>query len=698
MPKLHHPGENKNALVHVSRSGKLSLLYQQDGHGWQKVMRDIVSPGSSDELLSHAAFCDNGGTLLLVTHDCARQLRLYSVAIHWNASQANRQGGTCTVLSPALDIGHLTAVEHVAPQHSDNARLTHLRLLPAVDNALEQHDQTSSTVLACFVHASLPADINQPHQDSFTVLAPWHVETIMPTLHESFGKLKANSQPTPTTASVTVLRRQPDVVSHKTFLAMSTQAFDSIVSLASSDGTIEFRERSTMTSIEPYADTTFVSSLAQSGFEHSPGPHNLHVAMSADGSCTACVLTDGRLDSRLMALRYGWHMIEDGISDTKGMVETAIVCLAREYAILCYSSGSSDEVLALLPPDLNHDLRHMFVKEIIRTTNRPTDFSLLEAQKAQMLVLKDPILPRALSAQLVMGTKAGSTERTMTGQLAWAVLNLKHTCMTLAQSVSRPETVKPEVLHSLRGIFHYAIDFMVSIMEGVMAARRNAAQSATAKSIYEDYTAAGTNPWMHVLFCSFARTLLRFQTMYLPRYLMSVQQTVGKSRSITERQHLIEALNYAKTMPFKFQTFEQLASDVDQAIRDAFTQNDVSDKRRADIELEMLTEGTLPDEMLPVLQSLLDSTVPKIEEGVDDGKLYFWDTELLGMATTVAPRGGKRIDVVTKMPLIDGMNLRRCRRCGSEMQDIPLEKMREQPMWLISAHRHCICNAGWVLV
>jgi mediator of RNA polymerase II transcription subunit 16 len=80
-----------------------------------------------------------------------------------------------------------------------------------------------------------------------------------------------------------------------------------MLAFVASDGSIEFRDRINMTSIEPYGDTTTVSSLPHAGFEQMMTEHNPHVAMSADGSAMAMIKTDGSLVHRMMTLRYSWQ-------------------------------------------------------------------------------------------------------------------------------------------------------------------------------------------------------------------------------------------------------------------------------------------------------------------------------------------------------------------------------------------------------
>jgi len=56
-PKLYHPTEGKQALLHVTKLGVLSLLYQQEYVRWLAVSKELEHVDSSSELLTHASFC-----------------------------------------------------------------------------------------------------------------------------------------------------------------------------------------------------------------------------------------------------------------------------------------------------------------------------------------------------------------------------------------------------------------------------------------------------------------------------------------------------------------------------------------------------------------------------------------------------------------------------------------------------------------
>lgn len=700
--RVHHPADNRNALLYVTSNCKLVLLFQSEVGTWLSEATELEGWDSTEELLSHAAIGDEGDHLVLVTHDEARRLRLYKITIHWNSSQQTNGNLRYTTVAPTLDIGHMTALEHVTPQHSGIATLSHLRIIPRAPDFTDQGSPHGTTVLAVFTHAPLPTSNIHLHQDAFSAIARWDIVSTSPSLHDSFTKLTpVHAAPTPVQTVVTTLRRQsPDIISNKLIMAVDTQYHNTLLAFSASDGTIEFRDRSTWSVIEGFGDATIASSLPQSGLGYFSGEFVTQVAHSADGSAIVAVKADGTAVVKSMTLLSGWQPLDDGISDNTALVETAVVSVARQYAILSSSNACSDEVLALLPLDLASDMRVLFIKQIIKIMCRYLDVSKLDHQKQHRAVISEPFLSRAMSAQLMLGSKLGTGERTFAGQFAYAFLNLKLIGMAFAQSLARDSATasRSDLLPSLDRILRWGIDAVLYVIDSIAQLKRTIQPGTSAKQAAEHFVADTGNPSIHLLLCSFPRVLLRMQIFSTPQFVKLVQALIPRARSLEEREKLMGIHDFARSIPVNFKVLAEFMTEVDVAIRDAYTEAGVNTERREAIELVMMTEGLIPDELALALQTLLDTIVPKLyESGADMGKLYFWDTQWLGIERAVPPDGAKRYDAIRKTPLAEGMKLRSCRRCGAQMEDIPQEQVRQLPAWLHHGQRQCYClNYWWV--
>ncbi|KAK6391072.1 hypothetical protein LTR65_004829 [Meristemomyces frigidus] len=696
--RVHHPAENKNALLFVTSNCKLALSYQNESGAWQSISTELEGWTTTEDMLSHAAIGDDGDHLVLVTYDEARRLRLYKITINWNSSQQSNGNIRYITVAPTLDIGHLTALEHVAPQHLGIATLSHLRVIPRPPDIAGQGTPCATTVLAVYTHAPLPTSVAQQHQDCFSVVARWNIESTVPTLHDSFTKLKSNG-PTPVHAAVTVLRRQPDMMSNKLILTVDIQYHNTLIAFSASDGGIEFRDRLTWSTIDGFGDATTASSLPQSGLGYFPGDHVAQVAHSPDGSAIAVMDSNGLIRVKAMTLLSGWQALDDGISDNRSLVETAVVCLARQYAILSSSSTCSDETLALLPPDLAPDMRVLFVTQVIRIMCRYIDVSMLDHQRQQRAVLGEPLLSRAMSAQLVLGTKLGTNERTFAGQFAYGFLNLKLISMALAQSLTRDNATvsRSDLVPSLAGLIKWGIDALLYMIDSIAQLKRTIQPGVSAKQAAERFVASTGNAAMHLLLCSFPRVLLRMHILSTPQYLRLAHAWIPRARSIEESQKLNGIYDFAKSIPVNFNAFPEFITEVDGAVRNAYTEAGVSGERRMEIELAMMTEGHIPDELVPALQTILDTILPNLCESADMGKMYFWQTQWLGIEQAVPAEGTTLYDAIRKTPLANGMKLRVCRRCGAHTEDVSQEQVRQLPAWLQHGQRQCYCQSYWWL-
>lgn len=701
-PTVHHAADQRNAFLYVSRDASLTLMYQIEGT-WHSTSVKLETLATSDDMLTHAAMGEDGDHLLLVTHELRKRFRLYKISITWNASQQTRSNGMqYTAVAPTLEIGHLTMVGHIAAQHADAARLSLLKIIPATPAFVEYGTVTSPTILAVFTRAPMPVDPTQQVQELFSVISRWHLEMVTPTLHESFLKLKKSNSITPTQAPVSVLRRQEDIITNRIVTSVSGQVCNTVLCLPASDGTIEFRDRATMTSIEPYGESDAVSSLAQSGFEQVVTEHVLHIATSADGSAVVRQQVDGKLAIKTMSLRYSWQPLDVGMSDTNGLIEAAVVCAARQYAILSISQLANEENLALLPHDLSMDLRALFVKEVVKITDRTIDIAGHEPRQQFMMAIKEPFVPRAMSAQLVLATQPGSTKRGVMGKFAYCFLHMRSSSQLLAQMITQAgHYVRPDVLHSMRGVMRWGSEMLVyiastlaSVAPKIEAAAgenkdKNSIRTAFQRIIIDEEQ----NPTGQLLLNAITRAYLKFLAQSLPKYLTAVQRVLPAATSVQQRQQLQEAYDNGTSpnLPFRYNDFETMLQSLDTAVKQAYTSAGLPGERRADIELQTMCDAQLPEELSAPLQVMLDTALPTFVATADQGKLFFWDCEWLGIDSLAVAR---RLDAIKKLPLSKEMTLRVCRRCGARMEDVDL---RRSPQWLAGAQRSCVCGSGWWL-
>lgn len=319
-----------------------------------------------------------------------------------------------------------------------------------------------------------------------------------------------------------------------------------------------------------------------------------------------------------------------------------------------------------------------------------------------MTVVKEPVVPRVLSVQLALGTDHSTGQRNLAGQYAYAVLNLRHISTALVHTVSVKDVnrVSTEAVHSLRPLVRWSIDLIIYIVSTLLDVKRTLKSntSKSAKQAFEDLISKTSSPAIHLLLCSFSRALLRLQVSWIGKYLQVSHQVGPRAQSVAERLDIAAMYERTATLPVKLHQVETMLGEFDSAVRSAYNPATLPADRRSEIEISMICDGVLLQELEPALNGLMETMLPKLAETADQSSLYFWNTERLQLGNS-KPRmiGEPRWDVIRKVELKKGMQVRYCRRCGSEMEDLSVERPREMPLWLLQAQKHCICMNYWVL-
>lgn len=81
-----HPA-NKAAVICVTRSGMIKLLYQNPDSRWTEISAELKNTGYSDRLLTHAALVATQSGIIITTHSLCQKISVYRVHISWNPPQ-----------------------------------------------------------------------------------------------------------------------------------------------------------------------------------------------------------------------------------------------------------------------------------------------------------------------------------------------------------------------------------------------------------------------------------------------------------------------------------------------------------------------------------------------------------------------------------------------------------------------------------
>ena len=138
--------------------------------------------------------------LLLVVHTVARQLRLYSLNIDWQAAKSGEQA----LNIPTLSFQHLTTTDVCAPDldtaedmpqmfmsmSSPELELSHLKIIPRRPE-IRPENTTQPTILAVFSHLPNLYSATEMRDIPYSVLSRWELREEKPSLDPNFGQLSS---------------------------------------------------------------------------------------------------------------------------------------------------------------------------------------------------------------------------------------------------------------------------------------------------------------------------------------------------------------------------------------------------------------------------------------------------------------------------------------------------------------------------
>ncbi|GAB7348668.1 hypothetical protein MBLNU459_g7031t1 [Dothideomycetes sp. NU459] len=698
---VSHPFDNRAAFLCVTRSNSVKLIYQQPNQRWTETETELGILASSGDVITHAAFGDASNHLLLVTYDTSKSLRLYRLGIGWNPS-----GGDALhppSVNPQLNLKHVHILDRCMPQShgrpfSEGApNMMHTSPIGAELSSIQIKPPMSATdgpfmVMAVFTSSGSDDQLSQHSAGKFSVIARWELQQTESTLHESFKSLKPGTEnPVAGSKTVNSLRRLEDTMTSKIVLSTSSNFYNSIFAFAASDGTVEFRQRETMDVIVADGDGTRASSLAQNGFTFMP-MECVDIALSPGGCMAAVARPDGTVQLHTADYLHGWT----GAKADDALAQAAIVSLVRVVGILICHQIGTDDVLAMIPTDLEQAFRHKFISELFRTVSRNTDYSQDEASKQSGKVMKDSILFKILGLQLVLGYKDNPAQRDISAKMAWVMLNLRVVCTSVAQSMSTNTPQTPDVYISLRGLIRWSVDLMTQILDDLFNIMRTCRNQPMTRDLIQETVMKLNTPSLHLLLHSAPRALIRLVTEILKPYLMKVNHARTKNlvNTISERAALedIEALLTTR-LPFRnLKVIETLIAEIDGTVRKAYADAHATAQLRSHAEQALLVESVIPGPFEPVLRHVFGAVLPKLLEAVDGAGVFFAETGWLGLKDGKTKEAN--IDAVRKMEIPRGAKVRMCRRCGSLTEDA----WDGAPPWIQAGHKMCVCLSHWLIV
>lgn len=761
-----HPVDGKTSLIYLKRHGELKLRFQQNDSSWQEVSAQLGPLLSTKEPFTHAAFASNSdNTLLLAAYDVARRLHLYRVEITWNVPSDKRNASAGPFEKPGLHASLLSIDGNCGPVtfsagdlSSDTepripaaAQLTHLDFMPVTP---EEGDGSLPTIQAVFCR---PPNIGlfdqmQVQENPHSVLVRWEVHhkqqnQLHPSLDQVTSKKKSIGSISP--QSIFKLQRLPDFSLHSVVLTVFPLWYNMVLALHYSDGTIEFRKRTTLETIMPDGNTNVMTSLIQAGFAFSHAEPALHIAFSPSHCIAACMQQDGTTKLRSMEFQHGIL----GSDDTDERHSAALAAIVLQSSSAANQYFSSDDIFSLLGP-LTEKRTNDFIDLLFDGLQVNIDCGIDDMSSQHFVLLgRSPFFVKTLSAMNLLGLQ-GTTNRTLTSKIAWIVLNIKYvtqilTTITRMHGAIEKTSLRPEVVPQFIGICRWIMHFMAYLLDELFTLGREVqdlpSQSLT-REMLEQKIHAINKPAVLILLSAFPRAMMKLWAQPIAWVKRSAETYANPNQATPapEIRKLYTPLHSAvNELPFEWRWFEMLVTDTHNQVRAAYKRANATDAQRNHYERELML-GRIPDILVPIAKRLITDTLWNeqanngcLADKLDMGRLMFFDTTWLGFqeskraaewhdthvvdvcqkmiirgtgtqqhpSATIVQQSRGRSDSIqsTNGETAPGKKkgqLRRCTRCSAYMEDV-MQGLpgytQHHASWLMGVAKHCVCGNSWML-
>jgi len=603
-------------------------------------------------------------TLLLAAYDVAGRLHLYRIEATWNIPpQKHGQPPPKHYEKPVLEVFGLTVDDDCSPTMINNnlnagtearvkvpAQLTHLNFLPITP---EPNDGSLLTIQAIF---STPPDVvavnqNQPQQNPFSIVARWEVHRVEQNqLHSSLDKVtsKKKSVSSVPTRTAWVLKKQTDTMMHSVVLSFSPLWYHMVLGFCYSDGTIEFRKRSSMARIEPDYNSETVTSMAQAGFAFTNVEPSLHIALSPNHCMAACMQQEGAIKLRSMEYTYGSLATDED----EPRHSAALAALILQSTTAANQYFCSDDIFAVMG-ELSEARKTQFINLMFDGLHVNIDCGVEDHSGNHLILLgRSPFFVKTLSAIHVMGLQ-GSVNRSLTSKMAWMILNIKYVTQiltTIARMHGQIEKnpLRPEVVPQFIGICRWIMHFMAYMIDELVETGRSLlpliAQSPNGltREMLQQHIHDTNKPALLILLSSFPRMMLKLWAQPV-QWVNRTSYGYINGQPTPEMRRLYGPLHLAVTeAPLDWRHFEALVSEAQHVVHSIykrFAGQEGADAQRNLWERELLL-GRIPDVLFPAAKRLVTDTLfgdsnPNacLVDKVDMVKIMFFDTTWLGFTS-----------------------------------------------------------------
>ncbi|KAK2742596.1 mediator complex subunit [Myotisia sp. PD_48] len=728
---------NKSALICVTRSGNLRLLYQTHDGRWGEITQELRKTRYTEEVLTHAALSPVEGGIIALTYSTFNEMRFYRLQIKWEGAQTD-QSQRIAVGIPSIYIHPMQIMTPITvplqPVHSvgdseDSGivnlpySLTHLMILPGVLDPSEQPSPPSA--LAIF---SLPlnnAD-DRLQTEHLSIIVRWEFCSVTPKLHPSFENITSKNKPNQIKPRAE-LRRREDLYLDKYVVSVDCVEAGMVIAITLDDGSVSFYNAKNFDSLRGLEDMETVISMAQAGFNFPvTSPAGIHIAFSPSGSVAATLDEKSRLQMRVVEHSFG---AEDGLFND-GKFSRAMAALAMAYCRASAGDCNNDDILMIVTQQLATDSRKDFVNEVFRAFSMNVDFTV-EQEK----LMNNSHILKCFSTQAALGFKDRIHGRDLAAAVPWVTLQLRQISILLAYFLyhkggGESECHDPYILRVLLGNVKWALDLGKYILDDLfeLADSFNSQQSSLEpggsscehipQTVERSFGYIYMTDWtlekakqpetlsILLVLTSIPRSFLR----YICRGLRGLVAGLKNATNLSNESYMIftQIVGAIEASPLKVDVYEKFLASADNVIKHTYQTAGFTNSDRSGPERDLLITGTIPPVLQPAVTAILTKTVPMIWNESNPLQLALLDYSWLSIGDDERSEALRRkceLDILRKVLIPIGQDMekqsqpsRRCVRCCSVSEDVPPKSQAAFRMLVRTAvFRSCICGGMWTM-
>ncbi|KAH8676246.1 RNA polymerase II mediator complex subunit Sin4 [Xylariales sp. PMI_506] len=765
----YHPNPTRSALFCITTNGILKMFWNQNTGKVEETPLELDSITSSEDLISHAAICsDNRARCLFVAlATSSKQLHVAQVAVNWGTPPPENTKGVLAAnqpLNPSLKERHVAISSWLAGGANDShldPSMTQISILELIPTALDAPNKTWFPPVVLAVRSFVPTPDTPYAQEPQSIIDRW--ELILDqtqTLHPAFENLgsRRNSVGSTQPSPFQRLKKLDPIVVNKIVTSISILRLGTVVCFSFSDGTLEYRDRTTMEELWTEPSLNRINSIHEAGFTQAGEPSCLQTVISPTMFSIAQLCEDGSLK---------WHPVTYTLADpasTNDAQYSAVVAgLTMSTAQAAASQSNFDDILAVARQFTSKDrFPTDWVTEMVRMMRIAVDYS--EDSHHDGLV-RNNLLQLCLSTLNHLGWNGEFQPRSFRSKMAMFALNLRNIVILITIASNTPSHMKdrtpldePEVVDALAGCCKWSIDLLCWLTDSLFCLLDD---QTFGQKLASPQTFAEMTPYLisknevalHMILSSPIRGLLSAVCRRMDHLHNISKRAVNywkarpaddpnlKSNGSTLALNVAyqRMMHYTSTSLIDVKQFDNLLTTLGQDIRQQYAESFAEIGKRAaeaarrqqhpnaqktnfaeeairraqtHCELTLLLAGSPPQPFFKVVEKFFKTDLVAFRNQCDPAKVFFQNYDILEAddepkALAARKQRGVRVDLFKRVEITrgkpgpDGHNLppwRRCVRCASVMEDATNVAAKPGIMFVLSQQRNCCCGGRLAIV